>query len=82
MKPFPMNQVHAESAGVTVALNTATEPATTSTAATSAVNEILNFKISKSHDKSREVNGGQVQFSVKVKLYSKSRENAKYILIC
>ena len=44
MKPFPMNQVHAVSAGVTVALKTATEPATTSTAATSAVNEILNIE--------------------------------------
>ena len=77
-----MNQVHAVSAGDTVALNTATEPATTSTAATSAVNEILNSKISKSHHKSLEVNKGQVQFTAKVKLYSKSRENANYILIC
>ena len=42
MKPFPMNQVHDVPAGATVALNTATEPATTSTAATSAVNENLN----------------------------------------
>ena len=52
MKPFPMNQVQAVSAGATVALNTATDPATTSTAATSAVNEILNWMFSKGQKRS------------------------------